>query len=230
MSTARVIIKRALQKNGVLTKTESPSGDEANDALLTLNNMLGSWSNNALNISARVRESFTLSGGVNTYTIGTGQTFNTARPTELVWAFIRQDGNTDVNVAIINDEQYESINSKQTGGLPYFLNYDNGFPVGRIRLFPTPSTAYELHLLSEKPLGTFGLDDDVEYPAGWEEAIIDNLAVRLAPEYGQAVSDDLNRMARQGHGRIMTAIARNRPIDAFASFRGAYDIRSGYYD
>lgn len=230
MTTARIIIKRALQKNGVLTKGESPAGDEANDALMTMNNMLGGWSNNALNISARVRESFTLSGGVNTYTIGTGQTFNTTRPVDIVSAFIRQDGNTDTGLSIINDEQYDTIRSKNTGGLPYFLNYDNAYPVARIRLFPTPSTAYTLHLTSEKPLGTFGLDDDVDYPAGWEEAIIDNLAVKLAPEYGQQVSPDLKDDARQGLGMIKLAIARNRPINAYASYGGAYDIRSGYYD
>lgn len=230
MSTARTIIKRAMQRAGILTKGEVPAADEAVDALSSLNNMLGAWSNNSLNISARAWETFTLSGGVAAYTIGTGQTFNTTRPTNIVGAYIRQSGSVDSNLAVIDDEQYISIQTKNTGGVPYFLNYDNAFPTGTVRLFPTPSTAYQLFILSEKPLSSFGLDDEVSYPAGWEEAIIDNLAVRLSPEYGQAVSPDLKADAMRGMGEIKLSIAKNRPLNAYATFGGSYDIRSGYYD
>ena len=230
MATARTIIKRAMQRAGILTKGEVPAADEAVDALSLMNNMLGSLSNGALNISARAWETFNLTGGVAAYTIGTGQTFNTSRPIDIIAGYIRQSGNTDTNLGIIDDEQYTSIAQKNTGGLPYFLSYDNAFPTGTIRLYPVPAAGYQIFLLSEKPLGTFGLDDDVSYPAGWEEMIIDNLAVKLCPEYGQAVDPDLRAQAEKSLGETKIAIARNRPINAFPiDGAGAYNIYTGYY-
>lgn len=230
MPTARNIIKRSMQKAGILTKTEDPSADEAADALQSLNNLLGTWSNRALDISARAWETFTLSGGVTSYTIGAGQTFNTSRPVKIVEAYIRQPGNTDTPLDIIDDEQYNQIQSKSTQGLPYFLSYDNAYPSATIRLYPVPSSAYQLFILSEKPLTSFTLDQNVDYPAGWEDAIISNLAIRLAPEYGQPVSADLREEANSSHAEIMIAIARNRPIAQNPSTGGVDTIYTGYYN
>lgn len=89
MTTALGIIKSAMRKVGVLTKTENPSADEAQDGLEMLNDLLSSFSNDSMVIYARYSEDFTLSGGTGSYTIGTGGAFNTARPVKIISAFIR---------------------------------------------------------------------------------------------------------------------------------------------
>ena len=48
MTTASDIIKKAMQKVGVLTKSESPSSDESADGLDSLNDLLSSWSNESM--------------------------------------------------------------------------------------------------------------------------------------------------------------------------------------
>lgn len=225
--TARQIITKSMQKIGLLTKTEQPSSDEVNDGLYALNAMLSTWSNEAALITVRTEETFPLTAGVNTYSIGPGQTFNTTRPTFINDSHVRLV-NIDYVVTVIPDEQYHDIQEKTLPGTPYWLNYNNGFPTGSIRLYPTPDTGYSLFLLSEKPIASLTLDAVVSLPPGWEEAIIYNLAVRMAPEYGQPVSADVIGLAKSTLSAIKTAILRNRTMDC-TPLPGIPTFTNGYY-
>jgi len=108
MTTALDIIERAMKKAGVLTKSEVADSDEAADALVSLNNLLSSWSNESISVYARVTESFTLVGGTSSYAIGSGQTFNSARPIYIADAYIRIS-TLDYPITVINDEIYSLI-------------------------------------------------------------------------------------------------------------------------
>lgn len=227
MTTAREIITRAMQRGGILTKTEQPDADEANDALDTLNNMLSSWSNEGLLIYSRTLENFTLTSGVASYTMGTGGVFNTTRPLFIAEAYVR-DGDTDLDVSVIDDGAYSNIADKDALGVPYWLNCNNGFPLATIRLWPVPSSSYVLYLLSEKELTQFTLDDTVSLPPGWKKALIDNLAVELQPEYGQQVDPFVLKKANEAKGNIKLAILKNRTMDSFPAGNGLYNIYTGY--
>ena len=50
MTTARTLITRSLRTLGVLHSGETPSAEEANDALDSLNEMLGAWIHDGLDI------------------------------------------------------------------------------------------------------------------------------------------------------------------------------------
>lgn len=225
--TARQIITKALQKVGVLTIAEAPSDEEANDALYQLNAMLSSWSNDMMLLSARSWENFTLSGGTGTYTIGTGQALNTVRPMFIVQSYVRS-GQIDYNVTVITDENYNYIWDKQDTGIPVVVNYDNGYPVGKLRFDPIPDQNYSLFLLTEKPLTSFTLDTDVILPPGWEDALIFNLGVRLSPDYAQPLTDALVALAKETKGAIRTAILRNRTMDAEPFGGPIPNIYNGY--
>lgn len=231
MVTARTIITKALQKNGALVKNEAPSGDEAADGLDSLNAMIGSWGNDSLNIYARAWETFTLSGGVGSYTIGSGGAFNTVRPTNILASYVRI-GSTDYTVGIIDDETYSTISSKTlVTSIPQFLNYDNAYPLGTIRLYPVPSTAYSLFLLSEKPLTEFSsLDTTLSMPPGTERALIYNLAIELAPEYSQPISQELLKIANDSLGSIRTAVAKVRMMDAYPQNLVVRNYLTGWYN
>lgn len=217
MTTARDIIKRAMQKVGILTKTEDPSADEANDGLTALNAMLSSWSNESMLISARVLENFPLVGGVGSYTIGPSMVFNTVRPIKIVSSYVRLVGSvTDTNVGIINDEDYDAITAPNIQGIPEFLNYSNGYPTGTIKLFPVPSTSYTLFIRSEKILSQFVLDDIVDLPPGWERALIYNLGLELHADYPEIeIPSTTIGIANDSKAAIQRAIMRVRSFDAF---------------
>lgn len=213
MTTALAIITKAMQKAGILTKNENPTADEASDALDSLNDMLASWSTEAMLIYARVWESFTVGGGVASYNIGTGQTFNTTRPMLIADSYVRFPTGSDSMVSIINDENFAMIQNKDALGVPNRLNYNTSFPTGIINLWPVPSTNYSLFILSEKQLTEFALNDTVLLPAGWKRALIYNLAVEINPEYGQPLPVEVAKIASESKGAIKTNIMRNRSMD-----------------
>jgi hypothetical protein len=224
MSTIRKILKRSLIVAGILTKNEAMSSSEAEDANDTLNAMLSNFSNESMLITARTEESFTLTGAAK-YTIGTGGNFNTTRPIAIVSAYVR-NGGIDYPLEIISDTNYNSIQDKSTSGLPDKLFYDGAYPLGNITLSPVPIAGYTLTLLSEKPMATLGLDDEFSFPAGWEEMIVYNLALRLCLEYAVAPTDVLVLLAREAKGNVKSAIMKNRPLKKEVG--GVQNIYTGY--
>ena len=231
MATARKLIKRSLQVAGILTKNEQPAADEAADALSVLNGMLGSWSNDGLLVYHRPLEEFSLTGGVAEYTIGPSATFNTQRPIRIVSAYIRQ-GTTDYPLTQIPEDQYDVFAAqKDLPSIPYRFTYDNNHPVAKMRIIPTPSTDYPIFIRSEKILSQFDtLDDNVNLPPGWDQALVYNLAMMLAPEYGQQVDQMVFKTAGDSLGAIKAAVARNRSMDTPPlTGMGTFDIYSGRY-
>jgi hypothetical protein len=225
--TARDIITRSLQKIGALTKNEAPAADEANDGLNSLNALISSWSNDSLNIYARTWETFSLTGATS-YTIGTGGNFNTARPTNIVAAYLRS-GTIDYPITIIDDSAYVSISYKNLQGIPEFLNYDNAYPLGRIRLYPLDNASYSLFLLTEKSVTSFAtLDTDMSLPDGWERALIYNLALELAPEYSQKPDAYIVKIANDSLGAIRQKVAQVRGMDAYPNNLAVRNIFSGW--
>lgn len=211
MTTALGIIKSAMRKSGILVKSEDPSSDEADDALDMLNDLLASWSNDSMVVYARTLESFTLSAGVASYTIGSGGTFNTVRPIKIISAYVRSGG-IDYPLEIESEENYDAVSLKTTGSIPEFIIFSNAFPLATLTLYPLPATAYTLFLRTEKQLSSFTLNQDVDLPPGWKRALIHNLAVELAPEYGQQISPEVYEIAKESKSEIRHAVMVAKPM------------------
>lgn len=227
MTTALDIITRGLRVAGILFKQETPAPDEASDGLASLNAMLASFSNEAMLITARIRESFNLTGAAS-YTIGTGGDFNTERPVYIVEAHVSQ-GQVTYNMGSITDENYERIQFKNLIGIPEFFNYTNSFPLGKLFLWPIPDASYVLHLLSEKQLTSIpNLSTAIILPPGWEELLVYNFAIRICPEYGQSVSPELKYLAEQSMRNVKLAIMKSRSMDAYPQSVGVYNIYNGW--
>lgn len=229
MTTARGIIKQALQKIGAVTKGESVDADEAADGLNTLNAMIASWSNESLLIYARLSESFPLVSGQSSYTIGTGGDFNTDRPLQILTAFTRI-GNIDYDIDIISDQAFDGITQKSIGSsIPEVMFYNAGFPLGTITIYPVPTTG-TLHIRSEKQLTQLAsLDTDVSLPPGWERALVYNLALELSPEYGQQTDQMVYNTANDSLNKIKTAVARNKTMDIYPYDGSNNNVYTGWY-
>lgn len=230
MGTALNIITKAMLKVGILTKTEAPSSDEANDALDTLNDLLSSWSNDSMLITSRVTELFNLTAGVLNYNIGPGQTFDTVRPIHIVESHIIDGIISYESMYQCPDEVYQGFNLKTLQSIPSSLNYSNAFPVGTIKLYPSPASGYTLSITSEKELSQFTLNETVSLPPGWNRALIYNLAVELAPEYGQEVDQLTLKIANDAKAAIARSIMKIRTLDAPPLTEiGQFNIYTGYY-
>lgn len=224
--TTSNLIKSAFRKAGVITKNETPSSDEMNDALESLNDLFGSLSNDGLVVYTREVEGFALTAGVTSYTIGSGGDFDTVRPVNIAKAYTRE-GTSDYPVDIISDEDYAEITTKSTQTRPYYLNYDNDYPLATIKLYPTPSAGYTLYLVSEKPLTELTLNQTVNLPPGWYRYITNALAIEIAAEYGVDIPQTTAVIAARALGDIKRSRAKVKSLD-YAPNTGLYNIYTGW--
>lgn len=225
MTTVRSLVTKTLQKAGIVTKNESPSADEMSDGVEALNMYLGHLSNDGLVVYNKTTESFTLSA-TSEYTIGTGGTLNTTRPTKILSAFVRVGG-VDYPLREMSLQAYNEISFKDISGIPDVYNYTPNFPLGLFKVFPKPSAAYTLFVTSEKPLSSLAVDDVISLPPGWEMMLIYNLAVIISPEYGQPLDQTIYQIAKETLGAIKRNNARNAPLQN-DSFVRSKNIYTGY--
>lgn len=198
MATALDIIKGALRDVGAIAGGETPSSNESADALSALNNLIESWSAEGYLIYGNAIEEFSLTIAQQSYTIGSGANFNTDRPIQINKVMAKVVGQDEqIPVRLIDEIEWARITDKtSTSSITSKLYYNPTYPNGTIYVWPVPSAASKLVLYSMKPISTFALTSTtVSFPPGYERALRKNLAVELSPEYGRAVSADLQRQA-----------------------------------
>jgi hypothetical protein len=146
-------------------------------------------------------------GNVNeagTYTLNNYQTVASTtinafyqRPLTIESAFVRvatmQGGSSvaggylDYPVAILSLEEYEGIGIKQLNG-PWAkaVYYQPSELLGTVYVYPNPAQG-ELHLFTQTIFRNFGnLNDNIEFPQGYNMALRWCLAERMMPMYGKA--------------------------------------------
>lgn len=228
--TGRDLISASLRLIGAVAPGESIAAQEASDGLSTLNRMLGGWSNEGLLVHAITQESpLTLTAGDSTVTMGTSGDITT-RPQEIVRAMIR-DGSTDYPVRLLSVGEFASITNKAIqSSHPHSLYDDGGYPLRTLTLYPTPSAAKSLVLFTKRALTEIaGLTDSISLPPGYERALVHNLAVELAPEYGRPVPEAVAMVAMDSKAALKRA--NHRPsilkVDSALRVRGGFNIETG---
>lgn len=192
----RDIIKSTLRIIGAISSGENPTADESNDALQSLNSMLGLWSINGLLVYEIKRETFDLVAGQQVYTFGLTGNFNSVRPNQILDANSLENG-IETPLEILNHQQWAGISSKNvSSSVPSKLYLEKSYPLAKINLWPIPNVTNQIVIQSLKNLPAFtSINDDVILPDGYEEALKYNLALRLAPEYGKALDPSIERIA-----------------------------------
>jgi hypothetical protein len=206
-TTARDAIAAALRLIGALAPSESLPAQEASDGLATFNRMLDSWSNDKLLLPSIVRDELTLTPGTGSYTMGTGGTFNVARPMEIVEALFRMETVTpalEIPIKVLDLEQWATVAMKDvSNSISTMLFDDGGYPFRTLKLWPIPSVANKLVIYSKKPLASLAsIDAVISLPPGYEEGLIYSLAMRLAPEYGKMPSDIVVAVSTKAEARL----------------------------
>jgi hypothetical protein len=151
--------------------------------------MLDQWGVEELMLYQVIRETFPLTASQNPYTIGYGGDWNTVRPTKIVDAYLTiQTGALPVDypMQIIGYDDYNAIRLKTLStNFPSYLYYEPSFPLASCYIYPICAVGNEtITLTSWKPLCL--INDPtcyLELPPGYWEAIVFNLAIRIAEEY-----------------------------------------------
>jgi hypothetical protein len=235
--TGRDLVAASLRLIGAVAPGESIAASEATDGLASLNRMIGSWSNEQLLIYAEVREQFTLTAGDGQYTMGDDGDFDTTRPISIKEALIRDTTVSPVvetPLRVTNLQQRAEIPVKTTqSSLPAELYADGGYPLQTLLLYPVPSVAHALVIYSLKPLTEIAtLDTSVSFPPGYDRALIYNLAIELAPEYGKVPSQQVMVTANEAKTVIQRTNHRTEYLkvdEALMGQSGGFDIYTGGY-
>lgn len=229
MGTIRDTINGHLRLLEELGAGETASAEDAADALFSLNSMLSSWSIQGDMVFTETTDTTTLVAGTNTYTVGSGGTINTTRPTRLKYVTVDNAG--DIELLELTQEQYISISDKDEQGTPTSYYYDGNYPLANLYLHPTPDSAYSMKLYSEKPLSEYSsINDTLVAPEGWERAFRYNLAVERAPEYGKKPSATVYGIAVQSKNAIRNACAETEKLIVDDALRAtsAFNVYRGY--
>jgi hypothetical protein len=210
MTTAVSLITSAMRLCKVVDSDETPDPGDLQIGLDVLNAMLGLWSLENLTVYRVLEQSFTVTPGNGSYTIGDGGVFDSNRPAKIDSAFVRVSG-VDYPVTVLPKQLWDQIPDKSAqGDFVSMLFYDPAYPLGIIHVWPVPRTSQDLHINTMQQF-TEAADayDDLALPPGYELAIKYNLAVALAPELNALVSELVLGIARSSKATIKRKNIRN---------------------
>ena len=195
----------ALRKAGVtLGPGRTPSPAQFQDAIGEVNRLLGSLSIDPYFVYAHDLLTFTLTGKAS-YTIGIGSGPASDFPVPApVWISFANyvTGSLTAPLEVLTTQQWAGSVRTAFPSIPDSLYYDRAYPVGRIYLYPQPAGGeLELHVWHVIP-SVASPTDLLALPPGYEDAIVLNLACRLAPQFGRPVDPFLRQEARESLMRI----------------------------
>lgn len=206
MTTVRDLIYDAALNIGAVASGDALDPAIAEDLLRYLNRMLSSWANEDLMCYTVDRQTFNLVGGVQSYTIGVGGTFNTAypvRPGQINLASVMW-GTVEIPIDILNDEQWRDITVKPVNStIPLQMWANGNYPLNTLYFWPIPTMANQLILSTWGQITAFSsINTTVNLPQGYEEAIVSNLSPRIAPMFGKQADPLLLQLAASSKAKI----------------------------
>jgi hypothetical protein len=213
MTAVRDLIHQALRSIGVLAAGEVATASEAQDALDALNQLVAQMNNDSLLLYNVVEHVFALVAGTQSYTIGTGGVFNTARPLAIEQALLRDTAMSpplDIAMGILTQEQWAGVSLKGLSlTYPLWVYLDLSYPLAHVIVWPIPDSGKQLVLWLQQPLTAFAtLDDAVSLPNGYERLLRLSLAQELCLEYGRAIGPELAALVESARGNVKRANAK----------------------
>jgi hypothetical protein len=225
-----------MKEIGILQVGETPQAEEYFDCLQHLNMMLGEWRTERLFAYRISRDEISLTAGVGSYDL------TPTRPVRIERASML-DGELEIPVYVVaNEREWQEIAWKlQQNRYAAAVYYDPQHPIGKALLFPLPSSSsvklvlYTWQIISGYPDPPDQVEATlatvVDFPPGYDSAIMRSLAERIAPSFGVQASPILMAMAAEARGKIKALNIRPsyQQLDSFLSGRGRYDIFTDSY-
>ena len=205
--TAQGIIYAALRKAGVtLGPGRTPSPAQMQDGLDELNRLIGSLNCDRYFIYGMDTVTVPLEAGKTSYTIGLDPSGGSAdiaapRPQAITHANI-VNGGSSYELGVLTDQQWAQ-RLRPTGGLSGIYN-DRASPLATIYL-DGESSGGTLELVIWHTIPEFQSETDAIFlPPGYADALVLNLACRLAPQFQRQVDADVRQQARESLMRVLS--------------------------
>jgi hypothetical protein len=230
---ATSLISSSLRLINATDAYNGPSVQELNDGLEIANDLLDSWNAEWLTKFGVNINEFPLTQNQQTYTLGTGGNFNIPRPSSIQAMSIVSLQNPaqplELGIPILTDDQWQQLPVKIIyGSLPTQAYDDGAFPFRNISFWTIPTVAVNVRIYSSPLLTQFpDLITDIEFPPGYDKALRFNLAVDLAPEWGEEVPASVAAQAQM----TKAVIKANNIVQVYSQCEAMLTNRGGYgYD
>ena len=233
-TTVLELIRAALNVTNVLFDGQDPDANTAKSALFQLNSMLDSWTADSLAVYAQRNDLFTLVPGQASYTLGPGGEWDMPRPVEVTAAQVRTGGNVEYPLQIVSNDEYNSIRVK---GLQSSLQREMGiqysYPLAIVSFYPAPSAANPVRITSRIHFASLSnMTEIVDLPPGYQEAIVYNLAHRIATGMNKPLSPAAQEMQVSSFARIKSNNTVDTQLtcgDVLGRSSGAWNPQTGYW-
>lgn len=198
--TRNQIIEAALRKLGVLAIGQTPETEQYTNGQIALNALISAFQALGMHLWARKDYTVTLVASQRDYTIGVGQTINTPFPLKIQTAILElTTGGAMRELVPMAYQDFRTLNTESVG-IPVNYTYQPKINLGVLSLWPmadsTAASNYTLQLTYQRPFEGFTASTETpDFPQEWQLALIYNLAMTLAPEYGIPLED--RRMLQQ---------------------------------
>ncbi len=203
MGTVKQTIEDAMREINVLTEGDEADADMIAHGLRQFKSMLAEWSIAGLMVPYRSRETFALTNGIQSYNWAVGQVapnFTTASPSRILAASYvlssyqrplqQVDDRSLLQVPVLGNPREPSM---------FFFNKQT---IPQL-ILDAPAYGGAISVVSEKLLSTdYDLTDQTQFPEHYDLLLKCNLAVILAPKYGQTVSTELAFNARTSKATV----------------------------
>jgi hypothetical protein len=182
MATALTILTDALLEIGVLSSGETPDTDQQTDGLRSLNRLMEKLSNARAFAYFADEVSQALTGQAS-FDIGPTGDVVDLRPIKIESATATYNGVT-YPVEVYSFQQWDAIPDKTTTGtIPQIVYYEGVMPDGVVKVYPI-CTGSTLKLRILNVVTSFAtINTALSMPPGYEEALVKNLAINIAPQY-----------------------------------------------
>ncbi len=203
MTKVRDILTDALIEIGALDPSESIEATAAARALREFNRMIQTMNIDGPMIYTVNRQLFSLVPGQQSYTIGVGGNFNTTtavRPGQIdMVSVLFGSPAVEIPIDILNDEEWRDMSVKQVNSTFPLMVWSNGnYPLNELSFWPVPQMVNSVVLyIWGQTTGFADVNVDVVFPQGYEDFLVNALAMRLAPSYDRQPSPVTAAKAQQ---------------------------------
>ena len=231
-ATALDMIKRSMRLIGALGGGETPSADEQTDGLTALNAMLEFMTTQRLAIYHIQASSYTWPAATQSRTIGPSGDFDTVRPLRIEKAWQRL-GNLDYPMRVMTSGQWARIQQKGLATAIMDRVYlEPDFPIATLWVYQVPTDSATLYLQTWEQLQSFpAATTEIALPPGYEDMLVFNLALSLAPEYQRPLPESVRIRAASTMRSIkrLNVEVPNPVIEPayIGSRRETFDYRTG---
>ncbi len=190
------LVQDVLSEVGAYGVGDNLDNADAQLVLRAINRMVDSWANENHMLYEHFIDSLTMVAGTASY--ASTLLASALRPVSVESWYVSLDG-VDYPGEIITREEYNNISVKSVTGVPRLMALTARTNTQTMSFYPAPDAAYGLRLTVRLPLAAtpITIATTVILPIGYEQALVKNAAVQVAPSFGRVPSPLLLQQATE---------------------------------